>query len=149
MHAQFKVLVADDSHYDRFLMERCVGRCSCLKLVGSVPDGQQVLHWLAGKGAYSDRNSFPLPDLLLLDAVMNGTNALQILTWLHEHPIPELKVVIFTGSSTPTACEQFLRYGAHACYQKAIDFDELKSDVEQVANHLLAGMYNLVESPLP
>ena len=148
MCPQFKVLVADDSDFDRFLMERCVLRCPCLKLIGSVPDGLQVLHWLVGEGAYSDRHSYPLPDLLLLDAIMNGTNALRILTWLHDHPIPEMKVVIFTGSSTPTACEQFLLYGAHACYQKAVDFDELKNDVEQVANHLLVGTYNLAESSL-
>src|SRR5947209_3357154 len=108
MSAIFKVLLADDSEEDRFLLERCIRRNSWLQLIGAVSDGRQALQWLAGDGKYSDRHGFPFPDLLLLDAVMVEANALQILTWLHDHPFPELKVVIFTGSSTPAACEEYL-----------------------------------------
>ncbi|EEF59791.1 response regulator [Pedosphaera parvula] len=148
MSPPFKVLVADDSEEDRFLLERCIRRNSWLQLIGAVSDGRQVLQWLAGDGRYSDRLMFPFPDLLLLDAIMVEANALQILNWLYNHPFPELKVVIFTGSSTPAACEEYLRQGAHACYQKAVDFGELKKDVGQVADALRAGSYNFASPQL-
>lgn len=142
MQAAFKVLIADDSEDDRFLLTRAMRISTCLQLVGELGRGDEVINYLSGNGIYTNRAEYPIPELLLLDGNMPEANAMEILQWLKEHPVFGLKVVVLTGSSLPYECEQFLAMGAHDCYVKSLNFEELKNQIRAIENRLLSGSYD-------
>jgi len=45
----------------------------------SVHDGEEAIDYLEGRRAYSDRNRFPLPCLLLTDLKMPRVNGFELL----------------------------------------------------------------------
>jgi CheY-like chemotaxis protein len=141
MQAAFKVLIADDSEDDRFLLLRAMRISTSLHLVGELGRGDEVINYLGGNGIFNNRAEYPMPDFLLLDGNMPEANAMEILKWLKDHPISGLKVVVLTGSSLPYECEQFLAMGADDCYVKSLNFEELKNQIRAIENRLLSGSY--------
>src|ERR1700753_3031688 len=51
----YKVLIADDSEDDRFLLRDALNRLPYLAIVGEVSDGKEAISYLAGEDDYSDR----------------------------------------------------------------------------------------------
>jgi CheY-like chemotaxis protein len=146
MTAPFKVLVAEDSEEDRLLMTHSLSRIPSFQLVGELEHDHEVRAYLQGKGIYADRHLYPLPDLLLHDAMMYGENAIEFLNWLKLHPVPGLIVIIFTGSIHPSACIEFVKNGAHACYTKPGDLLVLESYLHEIESNLLNGHYHQTQN---
>lgn len=142
MQAAIRVLIADDSEDDRFLITRAMRISTSLHLVGELSRGNEVIDYLGGNGIYNNRTKYPIPELLLLDGNMPEANAMEILQWLKEHPVSGLKVVVLTGSSLPYECDQFLAMGANDCYVKDLNFDVLKTQIKAIENRLQSGGYD-------
>jgi len=69
----YSVLIADDNEIDRFFLKRAISKgASRLNVVAEVGDGEDVVAYLQGRGIYSDRAQYPLPDLLILDEPFSG-----------------------------------------------------------------------------
>jgi DNA-binding NarL/FixJ family response regulator len=50
------VLIADDHESDRFFLKRVIAEhAPYLEVVGEVENGEQVIAYLAGEGAFTDR----------------------------------------------------------------------------------------------
>jgi len=75
---KFILLVEDDPN-DVFLLERAFEKAGLRDLLKVVTDGGQAIDYLSGRGAYEDREQFPLPFLLLLDLKMPGTDGFEVL----------------------------------------------------------------------
>jgi hypothetical protein len=141
MITPYKVLVAEDSGRDPLLMATCLGRFPSLQLIGELHHDDQVRAYLRGKGIYSDRQAYPLPDLLLHDAVTDGESVTSFLDWLKRHPVTNLVVVIFTSSLSPDGCIDFVKNGAHACYTKPEDEMVLESYLHEIEINMVNGHY--------
>ena len=107
-----RVLVADDSVDDRFLIKAAMRRAVRLQLVGEVIDGVEVIEYFSGQGAYANRESHPVPDLLLLDLKMPRKDGFDVLTWLRTSPSLDLMVVVLTESMRPDDIKLALDLGA-------------------------------------
>src|SRR5689334_5646259 len=94
----YYVLIADDSEADRFLMKTALRQASCLQIIAEVSDGTDAIAYLRGHAEFSDRQKFPLPDLLLLDLKMPLQDGFEVLEWLNEQPCQGLTVVVLTDS---------------------------------------------------
>jgi CheY-like chemotaxis protein len=130
---RFTVLVVDDSEEDRLFLRHAIAKRPALTLIGELRSGQELLAYLSGKAPYQDASRHPVPDLLLLDAVMPLINVADILLWLKDHPHPGLKIIVITGAFVPHVREQILQLGAHACYEKPVDlvrFDLVIQEIE-------------------
>ncbi len=63
-------------------------------------NGKEALEYLFGDGKYSDRNLFPLPDIVLLDLKMPGIDGHEVLRRIKStDKLKRLPVIILTSSN--------------------------------------------------
>lgn len=64
-----------------------------------VEDGAQAIEYLSGKGAFADRERYPLPALVFLDLKLPEVMGLDVLKWIRNQPELDTTVVIVLTSS--------------------------------------------------
>src|SRR5512134_1142188 len=93
------VLSVDDNDVDGALLERAFKRTAIPARLYRVSEGPQALSYLSGDGIYSDRESYPLPDLVLLDLAMPKMSGVEVLKWIRaQTTVHKTRVLIFTSS---------------------------------------------------
>jgi CheY-like chemotaxis protein len=137
----FPVLVADDSEDDRLFLRIGLRNQPQLKIVAEVADGEETINYLGGKGKYADRETYPFPELLVLDLKMPRFNGFEVLDWLREQNFPDLKVAVVSGSFLKQDVAKSLELGAHAYHMKPSSLLEQ----HQIADQLQALLGNARE----
>lgn len=133
------VLSVDDNDVDGALLERAFKRTSIPARLYRVSEGPQALAYLAGDGIYRDRDSYPLPDLVLLDLAMPKMSGVEVLKWIRQQsPVKRTKVLIFTSSEKPEDFKAANEIGADGYFLKPTKFDDLKKLVKQIHEDWLA-----------
>jgi CheY-like chemotaxis protein len=133
------VLSVDDNDVDGALLERAFKRTSIPARLYRVSEGPQALAYLAGDGIYRDRDSYPLPDLVLLDLAMPKMSGMEVLKWIRQQPtVRRTKVLIFTSSEKPEDYKATSDIGADGYLLKPTKFDDLKKLVKQIHDEWLA-----------
>src|ERR1051325_10991641 len=90
-----KILIAEDSDTDYFLLERAFRRAEISARLFRVRDGVEAKHHLAA----GNRDDYPMPDLILADLKMPRCNGLELLAWLRSQPVlKRIPCLIFTAS---------------------------------------------------
>jgi CheY-like chemotaxis protein len=128
---KFRVLLADDSEDDRFLIGRAFRRSPDFDLVHEVDTGDQVIDYLSGAGEYADRAMYPLPDLLLLDLKMPRTDGFDVLQWLNGSKVKPPRVVVFSSSPLPRDVRRALELGADSYQLKPRHIEDLPVLIEK------------------
>lgn len=127
------VLSVDDNDVDGALLERAFKRTSIPARLYRVSEGPQAMAYLAGDGIYRDRESYPLPDLVLLDLAMPKMSGVEVLKWIREQSIVrKTRVLIFTSSEKPEDFRAANEIGADGYLLKPTKFDDLKKLVKQI-----------------
>jgi CheY-like chemotaxis protein len=127
------VLSVDDNDVDGALLERAFKRTSIPARLYRVSEGPQAMAYLAGDGIYRDRESYPLPDLVLLDLAMPKMSGVEVLKWIRQQPlVKRTKVLIFTSSEKPEDLTAANEIGADGYVLKPTKFDDLKKLVKQI-----------------
>ena len=127
------VLSVDDNDVDGALLERAFKRTSIPARLYRVSEGPQALAYLSGDGIYRDRDSYPLPDLVLLDLAMPKMSGVEVLKWIRQQSvIRKTRVLIFTSSEKPEDFRAASEIGADAYLLKPTKFDDLKKLVKQI-----------------
>ena len=115
---KYLVLMVDDSEDDCLLLKMALNRAERLRFIGSVSDGEELVSYLNGHGRYSDRERYPLPDMLLLDLMMPRKNGFEVLEWLRSQPFEELVVVVLSGSEQSQDVQKAMALGADHYHTK-------------------------------
>ncbi|EEF57318.1 response regulator [Pedosphaera parvula] len=116
----FRVLIADGSPGDRRLLRRAIGLVDGLQIVAELSSATEAISYLRGESRFSDRQQFPLPNLILLDFKQPGKYGLQTLKRLLESAPYKITVVVLTD------------FRETACIKKALD---LGADLYEVKPH--------------
>lgn len=133
------VLSVDDNDVDGALLERAFKRTSVPARLFRVSEGPQALAYLSGEGIYQDRESYPLPDLILLDLAMPKMSGMEVLRWIRQQPgVNRIKVLIFTASDKQEDMETANNTGADAYLLKPTKFEDLKNLVKGIHEEWLS-----------
>lgn len=120
------ILLVEDSEDDVILIRRAFLKANIYNPIQVVNNAQDAIAYLKGEGLFSNRTEFPLPDLVLLDLKMPGTDGFEVLTWIRLQPgLTRLRVVVLTSCAEASEVSRAYALGANSLLLKPLDFSEL------------------------
>ncbi len=135
-----QVLYAEDNQSDALLMARAFKKLQLLHPLRVVPDGEQAIAYLAGAGAFANRDENPLPSLILLDLSMPGKTGLEVLQWIRTQPLlADLPVIVLTSSNQQSDFRRARVLGASGYLIKPGDPEDLLLIVKTLEQFWLSG----------
>jgi len=128
MKAPQIILLVEDSENDRFFMRAAFKKAQYKGLLQEVRNGDEAIAYLKGEGLHSDRNEFPLPDVMLLDLNMPKRNGFDVLAWVRAQPgLKRLAIIILTSSLRHQDLERAFDLGATSFLVKPNDLEMLET----------------------
>jgi CheY-like chemotaxis protein len=119
------VLLAEDREDDVILVREGFAHADLNNPIYVVRDGEEAIQYLGGMEKYSDREKFPMPDLLLLDLKMPKIDGFEVLKWVRAQPeISTLRVVVLTSSAEIYDVNKAYALGANSFLVKPMDFKD-------------------------
>jgi CheY-like chemotaxis protein len=138
MAEQALILIADDSDDDILVIRRAFEKAYVLNPLYAVKSGEEVISYLRGEGRYSNRDEYPLPDLLLLDLKMPGLDGFEVLRWIRQQQtLSAMRVVVLTASDHIRDVNQAYQLGANSFMVKPGDFENYVAVGKTLATYWL------------
>jgi CheY-like chemotaxis protein len=130
---EITVLHVDDDPNDTTLLQAAARRAGASFVLFNVEDGEQAIAYLSGCGQFSDRDTYPLPALIVLDLKMPRTTGFEILKWVREHhELGDLPVLVLSGSDVHEDIRQAYGSGASSYVIKPLGFEALVSLAQSI-----------------
>tara|TARA_R110002072_G_scaffold302999_1_gene490985 strand:- start:2337 stop:2795 length:459 start_codon:yes stop_codon:yes gene_type:complete len=138
------ILIVEDLQPDARLIARSMKKARIINPLQFVTDGQQAIEYLSGEGNYSDRNTHPLPVLVLLDLKLPKRDGFEVLEWTRQQEgLKRLPIVVLTSSSRSPDVNRAYDLGANSYLVKPVEGDALVDMFRQLDTYWLI----LNESP--
>ena len=135
------ILLVEDDPDDVALIERAFRRANLANPVKVARDGEEAVEYLSGAGPFADRNSSPLPVLILLDLKVPRRTGHEVLEWMQAQAgLRRIPVAVLTSSQERRDVDKAYDLGANAYLVKPVDFEELLRMVKSL--HLFWLMLN-------
>jgi CheY-like chemotaxis protein len=137
-HTAAHILLVDDNRMDIELTLDAFRERRLSNLIHVASGGQQALNYLFGHGEFADRDTHPLPDLILLDLKMPVIDGHEVLRQIKQvERLKRIPVVVL--SSSREEGDRALSYdnGANSYLVKPVSFDGFLDVVHQVDNYWL------------
>lgn len=132
------VLLVDDNSMDIELTQDAFREAGHGDLLRVARGGQEALDYLFGRGAFADRNAYPLPDLLLLDLKMPVVDGMEVLRQVKSTPIlKRMPVIILTSSKEEGDRAMSYDMGANSYLVKPISFEGFVEVARTIGNYWL------------
>jgi CheY-like chemotaxis protein len=136
MDAGDLILIAEDNPDDALLLRRAIDKAGIRARLKIVSDGEEMLLYLQGLGAYTDRTQNPLPALMILDIKMPRKTGLEVLAWLDEHPeFAVVPTVVLSSSNVEKDIRKAYHHGANTYFVKPTTFDQLVETIRSMQNY--------------
>ncbi len=120
------ILLVEDDANDQILIQRAFAKAEIKNPVYTVEDGDAAVAYLAGEGAYADRDDHPLPGVVLLDLKLPRRSGLEVLEWVRQSPtLRRLPIVVLTSSRESADVNRAYDLGANSYLVKPVGFDAL------------------------
>ena len=108
------ILLAEDREDEVLLTRRAFREANVLNPMQVVPDGEEAIAYLEGKGKYANREEYPLPGLLLLDLKMPRKDGFEGLERIRHQPdLKAWRVVVLTASDHIADVNRAYQLGAN------------------------------------
>jgi CheY-like chemotaxis protein len=120
------ILLVEDNDDDQILMRRAFTQANLANPIHGVSDGDEAIAYLKGDGKYADRETYPLPILILLDLKLPKRSGDEVLRWLRAQPgLKRMPVAILTSSKETVDINRAYDLGANAYLVKPVGFESL------------------------
>jgi len=130
------VLVAEDNPDDAILLRRAIDKAGITARVKIVSDGEDMLLYLQGRGVYSNREAYPLPNLIILDLKMPRKSGLEVLLWMSENQdLAVVPTIVLSASNLEKDVRQAYNLGANTYFVKPTTFEELVQTMRMVKEY--------------
>ena len=118
----FLILIEDDEK-EMVLFKNALRRAGVFVEFMHFKDGRQAMDFFHGRGSYSDRDMYPLPNLTVLDFKLVHSSGLNILEEIRNCPhLKELVVVGLTASEDAQELQQAQDLRIDGCFKKPDSF---------------------------
>jgi CheY-like chemotaxis protein len=132
----YTVLLVEDDINDIFLVKRAFKIARIRNFLQIVTDGQDAVSYLAGDGQYSDRATYPIPKLVVMDIKMPRKTGFEVLEWIKRDPLlRRIPVIIVSSSTNPEDINQAYGLGANAYMVKPVDFRAVEHLFESITHY--------------
>lgn len=132
------ILLVEDNRMDVELTLDAFREARLANAIHVVTSGQEALNYLFGIGKFADRQTYPLPSLVLLDLKMPGIDGFEVLRKLKSEPgLKRLPVIILTSSKEEGDLALGYDLGANSYLVKPVSFEGFLDVVKQVGNYWL------------
>jgi CheY-like chemotaxis protein len=132
------ILLVEDNLMDVELTLDAFREAKLSNKIHVVLTGQDALDYIFGRGQYTDRSAYPVPNLILLDINLPGIDGLDVLRQIKSTPIiKRLPVVMLTSSKEEG--DRALSYdnGANSYIVKPVSFSVFLDVVKQINGYWL------------
>jgi CheY-like chemotaxis protein len=120
------ILLAEDREEDIILVQRAFKQAYINNPLYVVRNGEEAIDYLSGVGKYSNREEYPVPDLLLLDLKMPRVDGFEVLQWVRAQPgLSTLRIVVLTMSEDMRDVNRAYRLGANSFLVKPMEFQDV------------------------
>ena len=120
------VLLVEDREDDVLLIRQAFEQSQICNPLFVVRSGEEAVFYLKGEGRFSNRDEYPLPDLLLLDLKMPGMDGFEVLAWIRQQPgLSSLRILVLTSSDQIRDVNRAYQLGANSFLVKPQDFSDL------------------------
>jgi CheY-like chemotaxis protein len=125
------ILHVEDDENDAILFQKACERAGLPARTFRVEAADVARDYLLGKGIYSDRVLYPLPQIIVLDLKMPRMDGFEFLKWVrHDERFAAIPVLVFTASISREDKSRALAEGANSFFIKPASFDALVKMVE-------------------
>jgi len=139
MEKMVNILLVEDNKMDIALTLDAFREARLVNKIHVSHNGEEALQYLLGEGKYSDRNSFPLPSIVLLDLKMPGISGLDVLRKVKSTAeIKRLPVIILTSSKEEGDRAMSYDLGANSYLVKPVSFDGFIEVVIKVTDYWIS-----------
>src|SRR5688572_29057247 len=113
------ILLVDDNENDALLMQHAFRRAGITNTLMRARDGEEAIDYLAGTGAFADRQRYPFPALVLLDLKMPRVDGFEVLRWIRSQmTMKRLPVTVLTSSDQQWDIDRAHELGVTSYLQK-------------------------------
>lgn len=106
-------LLAEDNRADVLLTQRAFRALGFPHVLQIVDHGEAAIDYLAGQGAYNDRDRHPFPALLLLDLKMPRKTGFEVMEWLQQQQLSiQVPIVVLSTSNNQIEIDRAYGLGA-------------------------------------
>lgn len=137
------ILMADDDDDDYLLTEKALKQSKLLNKLIRVSDGEELIDYLKGRGAYSGQK-VERPGVILLDLNMprkDGREALREIK--SDDNLSDIPVVVFTTSKAEEDIYKSYQLGVNSFITKPVTFDNLIQVMQTLGKY----WFEIVELP--
>lgn len=120
------ILLVDDNENDALLMQHAFRRAGITNTLMRARDGEEAIEYLAGTGAFADRQRYPFPALVLLDLKMPRVDGFEVLRWIRSQiTMKRLPVTVLTSSDQQWDIDKAHELGVTSYLQKPNELYDL------------------------
>jgi CheY-like chemotaxis protein len=120
------ILLAEDDEDHVLLIRHAFAEADLRNPLFVVWNGEEAIAYLSGTGKYSNRDEYPLPDLLLLDLKMPRVDGFEVLKWVRQQPgLAPLRILVLTSSNELRDVNRAYQLGANSFLVKPLDFQDV------------------------
>jgi len=131
------ILQIEDDPNDVFLLKHAMTKAGITHQIQVAIDGQQAIDYLKGAGRFADRETFPLPCLVLLDLKLPHVMGLEVLRWIRQQPGAARVVVLLSASGQETDINAAYCLGANGYLVKPSDTSKLQDMTRAIKDYWL------------
>ncbi|HNS67462.1 MAG TPA: response regulator [Mesotoga infera] len=132
------ILLVEDNVMDIELTLDAFAQVGLKNTINVARTGEEALNYIYGKGKFTDRKSFPTPDLVLLDLKLPGISGHEVLSELkNDERTRRIPVIVLTSSHEEGDRAVCYNNGVNSYLVKPIDFGEFVKVVRAIGDYWL------------
>jgi len=136
MDKEALILLVEDNKMDVALTLDAFREARLDNKIQVAHNGEEALEYLFGEGDFADRNSYPLPNIILLDLKMPGIDGFEVLRRIkNTEGIKRIPIIILTSSKEEGDRAMSYDHGANSYLVKPVSFDDFLEVVKKITDY--------------